>query len=196
MDEKIKLIVDSFSKDRIKLHEPLKYHTALKSMGEAELFIIAFTAQEIIRIVKMSRQLKVPFFIFGTGSKIMISDQGLKGVVIKNRTSGVVIKGIKGKVSKSGLGVDEALVEVESGTSINKLVEFLKKQKLIWQDLEGMAGTIGGNLFLNADLQKRVKSIKILDEFSDMEEIEIDKLRIRQHIILSVVLVCKALDKQ
>ena len=194
MDEKIKLIVDSFGKDRMKLNEPLRYHTALASSGLAKLFIITFTTAEIIKIVKMSRQLKVPLFIFGTGSKIMISDQGFDGVVIKNRTSGVVIKGIKGKVSKMGLGVDEALVEAVSGTSINKLVEFLKNQNLIWQDLEGIVGTIGGNLFLNVDLQKRVKSIKVLDEYSDIEEIGAEQLNFKKQIILSVVFKFKSLN--
>src|SRR3989344_6521577 len=132
MDEKLKLITDSFGKDRVKLNEPLKYHTILESSGLAKLFVIVFTALEIIKIVKMARELKVPVFIFGTGSKIMISDSGFDGVVIKNRTSGVIIKGIKGKVSKTGLGVDEVLIEVESGTSVNKLVESLKNQNLIW----------------------------------------------------------------
>ncbi len=193
MEEKLKLLVDSFGKDRVKLGEPFKFHTALSSKGLAKLFIIAFTTSEIIKAVKMSRFLKIPVFIFGTGSKIMISDQGFNGVVIKNRTSGVVIKGIKGKVSKDGLGVDEALVEAESGTSVVKLVEFLKKQSLIYQDLEGVNGTIGGNLFLNADLQKRVKSIRVLDEFSDIEEINIDRLNPKKQIILSVVFKCKSI---
>ena len=194
MDEKLKLITDSFGKDRVKLNEPLKYHTILESSGLAKLFVIVFTALEIIKIVKMARQLKVPVFIFGTGSKIMISDSGFDGVVIKNRTSGVIIKGIKGKVSKTGLGVDEVLIEVESGTSVNKLVESLKNQNLIWQDLEGIVGTIGGNLFLSADLQKRVKSIKVLDEYSDIEEIGVDKINPKKHIILSVVFKFKSLN--
>ncbi len=196
MDSKFKLIIDSFGKDRFKFDEELKNFTSLEVGGPAKLFFIAFTVTELIKIISMCRQLKLPFFIFGTGSKIMISSQGFKGVVIKNRTSGLAIKGIKGKVSKIGLGVDEALIEAESGISINKLVEFLQVQKLIWQDLESIVGTIGGNLFLNADLQKRVKSIKVLDEFSDIEEISIEQLKIREHIILSVVLICKALNKQ
>lgn len=194
MDEKLKLIANSFGKDRVKLNEPLKYYTALESNGLAKLFVIVFTVFEIIKIVKMARQLKVPVFIFGTGSKIMISDNGFDGVMIKNRTSCVAIKGIKGKVSKMGIGVDEVLVEAESGTSVNKLVEFLKTQNLIWQDLEGIGGTVGGNLFLNADLQKRVKSIKVLDEYSDIEEIKVDKLNLKKHIILSVIFRFKSLN--
>lgn len=192
MENKIKLLADSFGKDRVKFDESLISHTAIRSGGSVSLFIIAFTINEIVRIIKLARELKLPFLVFGTGSKILISDKGFIGVVIKNRTSLIAIKGIKGKVSKTGLGVDEALVEADSGTSILKLVEFLKDQNLIWQDLDGLSGSIGGNLFLNKELRSRVKSIKILDEYSDIEDVELAKLNLRKQIILSVILRCKS----
>lgn len=192
MENKIKLLADTFGRDRVKLDEPLENHTAIRSSGSASLFIIVFTINEIIRIIKLARELKLPYLIFGTGSKILISDRGFAGVVIKNRTSLIAIKGIKGKVSKTGLGVDEALVEVDSGTSMLKLVEFLKEQNLIWQDIDGLSGSIGGNLFLNKELRSRVKSMKILDEYSDIEDVELAKLNLRKQIILSVILRCKS----
>lgn len=193
MDEKIKLIADSFGKDRVKLNESLKDYTTGGYGGVAKLFWIAFNVVEITKMVKMARELKVPFFVFGSGSKIMISDKGFDGVVIKNRTSNIAVLGIKGKVSKGGLGVSEVLVEVESGTSIAKLVEFLKKQNLICQDLGEIVGTVGGNLFLNANLKRRVKAVKVLDEYSDIEEITMENLNLKKHIILSVIFNFKSL---
>lgn len=187
MENKIKLIADSFGRDRVKLNEPVKDHTTMRRGGKAALFMIAFKKGEIIRMVKMARELNVPLFIFGTGSKMMISDSVFAGVVIKNRTSNISVIGIKGKVQRDGLGVREALVEVESGTSIAKLVEFLKKQNLIYQDLEGIVGTVGGNLFLNTGLQEKVQSIKILDEYSNEEGVSMITLNLNKHIILSAI---------
>ncbi len=123
MDSKYKLIVDSFGKERFKFNEPLKNYTASKIGGPAKLFFIAFTESELIRIIDMCRELKLPYFLFGTGSRILISDSGFDGLVIKNRTKEIHTVSVKGKVTKFGIGVEEAAVEVSSGVSINKFIE-------------------------------------------------------------------------
>lgn len=191
MDNKVKLIVDSFGKDKFKFNEPLKEYTALKVGGPALVFFIAFTSLEIVKIIKMCKDLKLPFFIFGTGSKILISDQGFPGLVIKNRTKNIKTISVKGKVSKFGIGVEEALIEVDSGVSINKFCEYLDYQGLESREFGNLPGTIGGNLFLSRVLQTRVKSIKVLDWASEIDEISADKLQ-RKHIILSAVFKIKA----
>ena len=194
MDSKYKLIVDSFGKDRFKFNEPLKDYTALKIGGPAKLFFIAFTTHELTKIIKMVRELGLPYFILGTGSKSMISDNGFDGIVIKNRTKNIQVVSIKGKVSKFGIGVEEAYVEVESGVSIGKFMEFLDLQKLSSGEFGGILGSIGGNLFLNAVLQSKLQSIKVLTLRSQIEEIEINELSFRNHIILSAVFKVKSKD--
>lgn len=192
MDPKFKLIVDSFGKDRFKFNEPLSGYTALAVGGPAKLFFIAFTTSELTKIIEMSRELKLPYFIFGTGSKIMMSDNGFDGLVIKNRTKNISVISLKGRATRYGVGVDEALIEVESGVSTLKLIEFLKFQNLETADLEGMIGSIGGNLFLSKFLQTKVKSIKVYNLGSDIEEIAAEDLSIKKHIILSAVFRIKA----
>lgn len=192
MDNKYKLIVDSFGKDRFKFSEPLKDYTALGVGGPAKLFFIAFTTSELTKIINMCRQLKVPFFLFATGSKIMISDNGFPGLVIKNRTKNIEITSIKGKVSKFGIGVEEALIEVEGGVSIVKFVEFLNSQGLQTLEFLSLSGSIGGNLFLSKILQNKAKSIKVLNLRSQIEEIISNELSLKKHIILSAVLKIKA----
>lgn len=192
MDSKFKLIVDSFGSDRFKFNEPLKNHTFLQIGGPANLFFIAFTQNELIKIIKIARELKIPYFILGTGSKSMISDNGFDGLVIKNRTKNIQIVSIKGKVSKFGIGIEEAFVEVESGVSILKFAEFLNTQNLSSLELSGISGSIGGNLFLNHFLQISAKSIKVLNSRSQIEEIEPDELSFRSHIILSAVFKVKS----
>lgn len=187
MDNKYKLIVDYFGKERFKFNEPLRDYTALASGGKADFFFIAFTNSELIKIVGMCRQLKIPFFIFGTGSKIMISDAGFPGLVIKNRTKNITTISVKGKVSKVGIGVEEALVEVDSGVSLVKFSEYLDKQGLENSDFKSTSGSIGGNLFLNRFLQLSAKSIKVLDQQSQIDEISAESLNPRKDIILSAV---------
>lgn len=192
MDSKLKLITDTFGTDKVKLNVPLSDFTALKLGGPAKLFFIAFTQAEIIKLISFCRTLKIPFFIFGTGTKIMMSDNGFNGVVIKNRTRNIKILSIKGKVSKIGIGVEEVLIEVESGVSIDTFIEFLKHQGLAYIEFESISGSIGGNLFLNQTLQNRLENIKVLNENGKIEEIKKNDLNLRKHVILSAVFKIKS----
>ena len=192
MDSRFKLIVDSFGRDRFKFNEPLKQYTTLAAGGPADLFFIAFTTNELVKIISMCRQLKLPFFLFGTGSKMLISDHGFNGLVIKNRTKNIKTVSVKGKVSKFGLGIEEALVEVDSGVSIGKFCEYLDASGLSSDQFVDLPGSIGGNLFLNRFLQSKVKSIKVLDQASEIGEVSVDSLSPKKHIILSAVLKIKA----
>ncbi len=192
MDNQLKLISDSLGGEKIKFDEMVSDHTALKLGGPAKLFFVATTQTEIKKIVGMARELKVPFLIFGSGSKMIVSEYGFDGVVIKNRTRNIVVVGVKGKVLKKGIGVDEVSVEVESGVFISDLVEFLKKQSLNTSQIDNLSGTVGGNLFTSISLQERVQKIKVLRE-DELEEINPEELSLGRHIILSSVFKFKSL---
>ncbi|MBI2596978.1 FAD-binding protein [Candidatus Daviesbacteria bacterium] len=192
MDSKYKLIIDSFGVERFKFNEPLKNFTVLQVGGPAELFFVAFTISELVKIIKMCRQLKLNFFLFGTGSKFCMSDLGYSGLVIKNRTKNIQTISIKGKVTKFGIGVEEAIIEVDSGVSINKFCEYLQSQNLELDLLKDIPGSIGGNLFLNRFLQTKVKSIKVLDQMSEIEDVSVGDLKLGKMIILSAVFRIKA----
>ncbi|MBU0999915.1 FAD-binding protein [Patescibacteria group bacterium] len=192
MDSKYKLIVDSFGKDRFKFNEPLKHHTASGFGGPAKVFFIAFSTKELIKIISMCRQLGLTYFLYGSGSKIMISDLGFDGLVIKNRIKDIQTISVKGKVTKYGIGVDQAAIEAESGLSIKKFVEYLNAQNLETLEFLNLPGSIGGNLFLNKSLQNHTKSIKVLNLESEIIQIKVENLNPRKHIIISAVFKIKA----
>lgn len=192
MDNKFKLIIDSFGSERFKFDEPIKNYTALNIGGPAKLFFIAFSVSELIKIITMCESLGLPYFLFATGSKIMISDLGFDGIVIKNRTKAIEIVSIKGKATRIGIGLEEATVEVESGVSIKKFVEFLTLQRLSKEEFINIPGSIGGNLFISKILQSKVQSIKVLSIGSEIEEIGAEQLSLKKHIILSATFKIKA----
>lgn len=194
MDSKCKLVIDSIGREKFKFNEPLKNYTAAEVGGPAKLFFIAFTQRELIQIVKMCQELNLPFLIFGTGSKMMISDLGYKGLVIKNRTHEIQTISVKGKATRFGIGVEEALVETDSGVSISKFCEYLESQNLDSSQVESTPGSIGGNLLVNRFLQSKAKSIKVLDQTSEIDEVLADGLRINRQIILSAVFKIQAKD--
>lgn len=192
MDNKYKLIADSFGKEKFKFDEMLKNYMAMDVGGPAKLFFIAFKTSEIIKLISMARQINIAVLFFGTGSKLAISDQGFDGLVIKNRTTNIEIVSLKGKATRVGIGVEEALVEVEGGVSINKFVEFLESHNLSSEEFVNISGSIGGNLFVNRFLQMYCKSIKVLDLNDSIDEIEVSQLSLKKHIILSAVFKIKS----
>lgn len=190
--EKIKLLIQRFGPERIKLGEKLSFYTFSKLGGLAEGFFIATSQKELINILEAAFDLKLPFFIFGSGTKILISDNGMDGLVIKNRTGNIKISGIKGKVGRGGLGIEEALIEVDSGVSLGKLNSFLKEQNLAEvMGINSPHATIGGAIFLDPQLQGITNVVRVWEK-GDIFEIDALRLQRLNHVVLSVILKVKA----
>ncbi len=189
---RLNLLVQTYGSERIKFDEKLAYHTFSKLGGPAEAFFIATSQKELISILDSALELKIPYFVFGSGTKMLVSDQGIKGLVIKNRTGNIKIGGIKGKVGRNGIGIEEALIDVDSGVSINKLNEFLKEQNL--KEFEGVnshSATVGGAILLDPQLQSMATNVKVWEN-GGVFDIDQTELRRNRHIILSIVFKVKA----
>ncbi|MBI2593851.1 FAD-binding protein [Candidatus Daviesbacteria bacterium] len=193
MKEKIKILESVLGEVRIKIDEPLKYHVENKTSGKALIFYVATNLKELKQVLSLSSELKIPFFLIGGGTKMIIPDKGLEGFVIKNRTGSIKISGVKGKVSPKGIGVDEAMIEVESGVSFQRLNEFLKEQNLRQLDFPfNLNSTMGGSLQFMPSLQAVTQKVKV---FSEGEVFDIDILDLKESdFILSVILKVKSGD--
>lgn len=195
MEEKFKIITKVLGSERVKLNEPLKYHLKNPTNGFAECFYTATTQKELIEILNLADELKIEVTLLGAGSKVIISGEGIKGLTVKNRTSSVKISGVKGKVSNTGIGVEEAMIEADSGVSIQKLNEFLSHQGL--KQIEGALipqSTIGGSLYIDPRLAELAQKIKV---WSPGEVFDIDILELkRKNIIVSVIFKIKSANKK
>lgn len=191
MKEKIKILKRVLGDVRVKLDEPLKYHLENAPLGKAQVFYIATNLKELEQALNLSNELKIPFFLVGSGTKIAIPDKGLEGLVIKNRSSGIKISGVKGKVSQKGIGVDEAMIEIESGVSFKKLNDFLKEQGLSPLEFPNLVNsTIGGSLELTPLLQEITQKIKV---WSDSQIFDIDIIDYKKgDYILSIIIKVKS----
>ena len=72
----------------VKFDEPLASHTTLDVGGPARRFVIANNSDQLGEGVKICEQQRIPYFILGGGSNLIVSDSGFSGVVIKNRAQG------------------------------------------------------------------------------------------------------------
>jgi UDP-N-acetylmuramate dehydrogenase len=144
-------ITQSLGSDKLKLNEPLSYHTYFQIGGPADLLYEAKTADELISAVQSAILYKVPYLIIGGGSNILVTDAGFRGLVIKNKTSGIQLKGFAGGVDKGRLDLKEAIVQADSGVPTNLLIRYTLDQGLAGlEDMLGLPGTVGGAVYNNS----------------------------------------------
>ncbi len=64
---------------------PLAGYTTMKVGGPAQYFATVQTTDQLLKLVRWARAVELPYYILGGGSNILISDAGIKGLVIYNR---------------------------------------------------------------------------------------------------------------
>lgn len=135
----------------IKSNEPLAKHTYFKIGGPADQFVEVKTTAELVEAVQYALKQKLPYLVLGGGSNVLISDDGFRGLVIKNKTSGIQLKGFAGGVDKGKLDLKEAIVQADSGVPANLLIRYTLDQGLAGlEDMLGLPGTVGGAVYNNS----------------------------------------------
>jgi UDP-N-acetylmuramate dehydrogenase len=70
----------------------LKNYTTYKIGGPAEYFFIARTREDLITALKIAKKLKLAVYVIGGGSNVLVSDKGVRGLVIKIDILGTELK--------------------------------------------------------------------------------------------------------
>lgn len=192
---KIDLIVQSYGVERIHINEPISNHTQNQLGGIADSLFVATTEPELVEILNTAHDLSLPNIVIGSGTKSLISEKGIRGLVIKNKTNNMKVVAIKGKVGREGIGVEEASVEASSGVTISALNDFLLENNL--QPIEGssnVSGSIGGSILSDNSLSSVTEKLRVWEQ-KDIYEIEPFEFKKMKHVILGLILKVKAAEK-
>src|SRR5581483_2983348 len=206
---------------RLKQNEAMNTHTTFKVGGPAKYYADVANLDEFVELINIARAHKIPVFILGGGSNIVVSDRGFKGLVIKNNCRKFDVMTMIGKVKNrasqvlggSALSVDHALVFAESGVIMNQLVRFTIEQGLEGLEYQlGLPGTVGGGIAMNSNWPKKsayigdkVYKARILTGDGHVKEVDrsyfkfaydYSSLQDNGDILLSVVFQFKPEDKQ
>lgn len=144
-------IIQALGPDRVKLNEPLSKHTYFKLGGPADLLYEARTVDELVASIQAALLYKIPYLVIGGGSNILVTDAGYRGLVIKNKTSNIQMKGFVGGVEKGKVDFKEAVVQADSGVPANLLIRYTLDQGLSGlEDMLGLPGSVGGAVYNNS----------------------------------------------
>ena len=124
--------------------EPLHQHTWYRIGGPCDLYCIPQSIPDLHTLVQMCRDANIPFFVLGKGSNLLVSDEGLRGVVL-NLSSCCLDLEFNGNQ-----------LHVGAGWYMPKLVLECEKRGLGGiERFAGIPGTVGGALKMNAGCHGR-----------------------------------------
>uniref|UniRef100_A0A7C3MIE9 UDP-N-acetylenolpyruvoylglucosamine reductase n=1 Tax=Dictyoglomus thermophilum TaxID=14 RepID=A0A7C3MIE9_DICTH len=185
-------------KSRILSQHDLAPYTSFKIGGKADLFIIPYSWDELIYILSELKEKEIPTKILGAGTNVLISDEGIKGAVIK------ICKNL-GNVKR----IDSLIVEAESGCLISELLYFGWQNELGGLEfLMGIPGTIGGAVTGNAGAWRKaigdyIEGLYVIDNSLSVKYIDKKDLHFsyrnsnipKEYIVKSVLVRFEKKDK-
>lgn len=163
--------------------EPLAKHTYFKIGGPAKYFAEAYTQADLVEAIKYAAQEHIPYLVIGGGSNLLISDSGFDGLIIKNKTSRIQLKGFAGGVAKGKVDLKEVLVEAESGVPANLLIRYCLEQGLAGlENMLGLPGSVGGAVYNNSHhLDKlwgdHIVEVLVVDQFGNQRKYKHEDLQ-------------------
>lgn len=125
--------------EAIFLNESMKNHTSFKIGGPAEVFLEVNTSEELLKVADYCKKEGVNFFVIGNGSNLLVSDEGVEGVIIH----------LSGKLA--GARVEGDIVRAGAGLSLAALAAFTVEEELSGLEFAaGIPGSVGGAIYMNA----------------------------------------------
>jgi UDP-N-acetylmuramate dehydrogenase len=140
----------AFGVHRVRENVPLAPLTTFKVGGPAEWLIETRSSGEIVTALSIADRERVPVTVLGGGSNVLVSDAGVRGLVIRPRGGGVRAEGdMRAK--------DAHHVRADAAMTINGLVRWTINHGCggleAWA---GTPGTVGGAIFGNAHFGGRL----------------------------------------
>lgn len=134
---------------------PLHQLTTWKIGGPAEAVYWPPTISDLLVVWQRAQNAQIPVWLIGRGSNLLISDEGLPGVVLMT----TALRGIQWADYK---------VQVEAGYSLARLAQEAGERG--WSGLEfarGIPGSVGGAVVMNAgahggEMASRISSVTVL----------------------------------
>lgn len=185
--------------DNVKLQEPMKKHTTFRIGGPADYYLCPHSVRELQAVLHICRGEKLPFFILGNGSNLLVSDKGYRGAVIqlwKNMS----------EIERTG-----TRIRAQAGALLSKIAATALEDGLTGMEFAaGIPGTLGGAVVMNAgayggEMKDIIKEVQVMDQEGNLLNLPAEKLELgyrtsiikkKDYIVLSAVLELEPGDRE
>jgi UDP-N-acetylmuramate dehydrogenase len=154
----------TFGSERIKRDVPLASLTTFRVGGPADWLLETKSADEIVAALRLAHQQGIPVTMLGGGSNVLVSDAGVRGLVVRPRG---------GEINS----VDPTHVRADAAVTLNGLVRWTITRSLAGLETwAGTPGTVGGAIFGNAHFRGRnigdlVTAVRIASRSGEVQDV-------------------------
>ena len=180
------------------LNEPMSRHTSYGIGGPAGAYITPRDRDDLRRILHFADEQNIPVFFIGSGSNLLVADEGINGIVI------TLIK------SFNKLEIKGCHIYAETGVMLGHMVKHCIKQKLTGlETMVGVPGTLGGALMMNAgafgsEISNCLKNVDVMTLTGEIKQYSVKDIDFhyrhssfkKDEIIMSANFVLKKATKQ
>ncbi len=160
-------------KEQVRLRERMEEHTSLHIGGEADYFVTPTTDEEVRGVVNLCRQEKMPYFILGNGSNLLVSDLGYRGLILQlaDNFGEIWVK-------------EDNTITAQAGVMLARLANEAAANSLTGLEFaSGIPGTLGGAVTMNAgayggEMKHCLTGARVLDEADNILELGLEELEL------------------
>ena len=156
--EEIKQILPE---EDIHVDEPMSEHTTFRTGGKADLLVDVRDIDLLKKIITLAISEQITYYIIGNGSNILVSDEGIRGIVIRSC--------IKPEMNFNG-----RFVHASAMCSLSKLAKEAANRGLTGLEFAaGIPGSVGGAVVMNAgayggEIKDCLTDVTVMDEHGDI----------------------------
>lgn len=156
---------------QIKFDEPMSNHTTLKVGGKADALVLPKDISDVIKVIKYAKENNIPVTVIGNGSKLLVLDGGIRGIVIKFGSK------------FNDYQIDGEYITVKAGMPVPRLAVIAKDNLLSGLEFAaGIPGNLGGAVYMNAgaygsEMSNVICEVTFLDENLEVKTLSKDELQ-------------------
>ncbi|MDC7289467.1 UDP-N-acetylmuramate dehydrogenase [Blautia schinkii] len=190
---------DLLGEENVLIDEPMSRHTTFRIGGPADYFLIPRSCEEIGSILKICKEEKLPYFILGNGSNLLVSDLGYRGVIIQMYRNLSEIK------------IEGTNIRAASGALLSTIAATAKNASLGgFEFAGGIPGTLGGAVVMNAgayggEMKDVIQEATVMTQEGEILCIPVDELamgyrtsvvKTAGYLVLEAVISLKEADQE
>ena len=151
------------------IDEPMKKHTTFRIGGPADIYVEP-SISAVVPLITLLREKNVPFMVIGNGSNLLVSDDGIEGVVISFGKNA-------GQIS-----VDGDIITIQAGAILSSVSSQAVAASLTgFEFASGIPGSMGGAVYMNAgayggEIKDILLDVTVLTSDNQVKTIPVEQL--------------------
>lgn len=156
--------------EKVLVNEPLSSHTTFRIGGPADYFLLPETADEVKGILEICKEEKLPYFILGNGSNLLVSDEGYRGVIIQLYRN------------FNGIKTEGNCIRACAGALLSGIAAAARNESLTgFEFAGGIPGTLGGAVVMNAgayggEMKDVLKEVTVMNGDGEILTLPVEEL--------------------